>query len=279
MTSPPEVGWRSPHIGRLLPPQLDILGLVDDGRDVVVGAAHKDPAAGECAGAPGQAAGAPRPVRTQVHVQAAGLEKPVALEKMIERAGIPRARPATRSSDGATCRKPVKIIFKRSYGRGAGKLQRGNYQRIFFRYIRDHHRVNIARGTPLTAAEKAFLAPFFPRRLIDKVRIVEKSGRTGAFSHTASATTYGNDLIIVRKGRRTHQLMKHEMVHVCQYDKLGTEGFAHEYANQYVESNYTYKLMSFEQDAKQFADHHTGPISGYLGASSSRGALYAACKD
>jgi hypothetical protein len=186
--------------------------------------------------------------------------------------------PSGYKNDGATCRKPGKIIAKKSYGRGAGKLQRGNYQRIFFRYIRDHHRVNIAWGKPLTATEKAFLQPFFPTRLIDKVRIVEKSGRTGAFNHQASATTYGNDLIIIRKGRRSNQLLKHELVHVCQYDKLGTKSFANEYADQYVESNYNYNNMSFEQDAYQFAGND-GHISGYLGASNARGALYADCKD
>jgi hypothetical protein len=186
--------------------------------------------------------------------------------------------PSGYKSDGATCRKPGKIIAKKSYGRGAGKLQRGNYQRIFFRYIRDHHLVNIAWGKPLTAEEKTHLEPFFPKRLIDKVRVVEKTGRTGAFNHKASATTYGNDLIIIKKGKRSKNLLKHELVHVCQYDKLGTKDFAHEYADQYVESNYNYNNMSFEQDAYQFGDYDRH-ISTYLGAANSRGALYAACKD
>ena len=87
--------------------------------------------------------------------------------------------PSGYKTDGATCRRPEKIIAKKSYGRGAGHLQRRNYRRILFRYIRDHHNVNLAYGKPLTTDEKGFLAPFFPQRLIDKVRVVVKKRRTG----------------------------------------------------------------------------------------------------
>lgn len=181
-------------------------------------------------------------------------------------------------TDGATCRKPGDIIAKKSYGRGAGHLQRGNYRRIFFRYIRDHRNVNLAYGTPLTASEKTFLSPFFPKRLIDKVRVVVKKRRTGFGNYSAGATTYGNDLIVIKQGRRTNSLLKHEMVHVCQYDKLGQRGFANAYADQYVESNYDYANMSFEQDAFGY-EGNTRRIGAYLGADNSRGAIYAACKD
>src|SRR5690606_35689124 len=57
--------------------------------------------------------------------------------------------PSGYKTDGATCRKPGNIIAKKSYGRGAGQLQRGNYRRIFHRYIRDHHNVNFSRGKAL----------------------------------------------------------------------------------------------------------------------------------
>ncbi len=186
--------------------------------------------------------------------------------------------PSGYKTDGATCRKPGKIIAKKSYGRGAGHLQRGNYRRIFFRYIRDHHNVNMAYGKPLTDTEKTFLKQFFPERLVDKVRIVMKKNRTGFGNYKAGATTYGNDLIVVKQGNRDLDTLKHEMVHVCQYDKLGIKGFAYEYADQYVESNYNYDNMSFEQDAYSFGSH-TDHISKYLGASNSRGDIYAACKD
>ncbi len=186
--------------------------------------------------------------------------------------------PKDYKNDGATCRKPGKIIAKKSYGRGVGKLQRGNYRRIFYRYIRDHRNVNLAYGKPLTDSEKIFLENFFPKRLIDKVRVVIKKRRTGFGNYVAGATTYGNDLIVIKRGHRTNNLLKHEFVHICQYDSLGQKGFAYEYADQYVESNYNYDNMPFELDAYEFEDKDIH-ISEYLGTHHSRRKFYASCKD
>jgi hypothetical protein len=83
---------------------------------------------------------------------------------------------------------------------------------------------------------------------------------------------------VFKDGHRELSTLKHEMVHVCQYDKLGTKGFAHEYADQYVESNYSYDNMAFENDAEAFVGTNQH-ISTFLGAGNTRGALYAACKD
>ena len=122
------------------------------------------------------------------------------------------------------------------------------------------------------------LASFFPQRLIDNVRVVMKKRRTGFGNYKAEATTYGNDLVVIKERHRTTDTLKHEMVHVCQYDKLGRKGFAYEYADQYVGSNYNYDNMSFEQDAFGF-ENRAEHISKYLGTDNSRGAIYAACKD
>ena len=62
-----------------------------------------------------------------------------------------------------------------------------------------------------------------------------------------------------------------------RYDKLGQQGFAHAYADQYVESNYDYNKMSFEEDAYGYVNR-SERINAYLGADNSRGAIYAACK-
>ena len=61
-------------------------------------------------------------------------------------------------------------------------------------------------------------------------------------------------------------------------ERFGQKGFAYAYADQYVESNYDYNKMSFEEDAYGYVgrDEH---ISAYLGADNSRGAVYAKCKD
>ena len=180
-------------------------------------------------------------------------------------------------NDGATCRKKGKIIAKKKYGRGAGYLQRGNYQRIFKRYIRDHHRLNRIAGKPLTSSEKQALQEWFPDSLLDRVRVVEQQGMTGAFNFSASATTYANDLVVMRKGRRSVGLLKHELVHVCQYDKLGRDGFAKEYANQYVDGGYDYNNMPFELDAYDFAalNQH---IHSYTGKNRRRASMYSTCK-
>ena len=155
-------------------------------------------------------------------------------------------------NDGATCRKDVVILAKKSYGRGAGKLLRRDYEGIFFRYMRDHHNMYFFRGKPLTEAEKTYLKQFYPARLVDGVRVVEEVASSGAFIHQASATTYGNDLIVINKrraGERTLKLLKHEFVHICQYDVLGVAGFAREYANGYVDGGYEYGNIPMEQDA------------------------------
>ena len=181
-------------------------------------------------------------------------------------------------NDGATCRKRGKIIARKKYGRGAGYLQRGNYQRIFKRYIRDHHRFNRIAGKPLTSTEKQALQQWFPDSLLNRVRIVEQAGMTGAFNFSASATTYGDDLVVVRKGRRTVQLLKHEFVHVCQYEKLGRDGFAKEYANQYVDGGYDYNTIVFERDAFNFADQPNRHIHNYAGIDGKRASMYSTCK-
>lgn len=160
--------------------------------------------------------------------------------------------PAGYKNDGATCRKDVVIQAKKSYGRGVGKLLRRDYDGILFRYMRDHHNIYFSRGNPLSEEEKTYLKRFYPARLVDGVRVVEELASSGAFIHTADATTYGNNLIVINKhraGRRTLKLLKHEFVHICQYDVLGIDGFAREYTNGYVDGNYDYDNIPMEQDA------------------------------
>ncbi len=172
--------------------------------------------------------------------------------------------PSGYKNDGCICLRDVHITSKPSYGRGVGYFIRSDYHGIFYRYIRDHRNIWMATASPLTEAEKTYLRQFFPNRLVESVRVKELDGMTGAGSHSASATTYGNDFIIVRKGERTNQLLKHEFVHVCQYDKLGVEGFAHTYADQYVDGGYQYANIEFEKQAWGFASKNS-KISDHLG--------------
>lgn len=172
--------------------------------------------------------------------------------------------PAGFKNDGCTCRRDVHIISKPSYGRGAGYLTRSDYRGIFYRYIRDHRNIWMKTASPLTEDEKKYLLQFFPQRLVDAVRVKELAGMTGAFNHSYSATTYGNDFIIIRKGRRSLGLLKHEFVHVCQYDRLGLEGFAHAYADQWIDGGYQYANNEFELQAKDFVTKEM-KIGDYLG--------------
>ena len=94
------------------------------------------------------------------------------------------------------------------------------------------------------------------------------SGMTGAFNFKASATTYGSHFIAVKKGARTLSVLKHEFVHVCQYDKLGQQGFADEYANQFVDNGYNEQNGALEKQAYKYAalpDATSPPIKAFLG--------------
>jgi hypothetical protein len=162
----------------------------------------------------------------------------------------------------------VSIVARPSYGRGAGYLLRRDYRGIFERYIRDHRNIWLPSASPLSATERAYLARFFPQRLVDQVRVYDMAGMTGAFNFKASATTYGSDFIAVRKGARTLNVLKHEFVHVCQYDRFGQEGFSTQYADQFVDNGYNELNSPFEKQAYAFAgidDASTPRIKNVLG--------------
>lgn len=131
----------------------------------------------------------------------------------------------------------------------------------FYAYIMANRVSFKHQAKKLRASEKKYLAEFFPKRLIDKVRVLERDD-TGYFNKSAGATTFGNDFVIIRKGHRSNSLLRHEFVHVCQYDKYGVKGFAYRYADQYVDGGFSYRNIKFEKQAYGFKD---GKIKAYLG--------------
>jgi hypothetical protein len=133
---------------------------------------------------------------------------------------------------------------------------------LVYGYIQLMRDANLKDAKPLTAAEKEYLKTFFPARLINKVGVVERD-TTGIGNEFAGATTYGVDLIVVKKGHRNNSLFKHELVHVCQYDKHGVQGFAYRYANQYVDADFVYRKVKFEEKAYDFQRSGEGVIAGY----------------
>lgn len=180
-------------------------------------------------------------------------------------------------NDGVTCRRKGKIITKKAYGRGAGYLQRANYRRIFKRYIRDNDRLNGILAKPLRAAEKTALSQWYPASVLDRVRVVEQAGMTGAFNFSASATTYSKRLVVIKKGRRSVNLLKHELVHICQYTRLGRDGFAKAYADQWIDGGYSYTNIPFEEDAFEFAGSSRMHINAFSG-SNGNDKIYSTCK-
>lgn len=171
-------------------------------------------------------------------------------------------------NDGCTCRRDVEILAKDTYGRGAGFFKRSVYRDVFRMAIEDHRRIWLARATPLTNSEAAYLRRFFPARLVDNVKVFEMLEMTGAFNFNAGATTYGQDFITIKSGNRSLRLLKHEMVHSCQYEHMGSfEAFAREYADQFVDGGYDYRSIRFEREAFQYAaipDDQTPPIVDFL---------------
>jgi hypothetical protein len=145
---------------------------------------------------------------------------------------------------GAFCAKDAK-------GRGAGQPMRKTARGGFYAYIKSHvgYYANHFGTKPLTGSEKTYLLKFFPKRIVDKVLVVEPLiPGTGFFNHSASATTYGH-IVAVKKGKRSNRLLKHELVHVCQYDRDGVKGFSHRYADEWIDSGYSYMGIPMEKQA------------------------------
>jgi hypothetical protein len=132
-------------------------------------------------------------------------------------------------------------------------------------YIEAHRSVAVLfNGSPLTSAEMAFLAPFFPARLLSGVRIFEGE-HAGFLNDDALAVTYGSDVIFTSPGNRTNTTLKHEMVHICQYDLLGVRRFAGAYMAGYIDAGCDYATNVYEKQAKTFELSGTGRIDAFLG--------------
>ena len=153
------------------------------------------------------------------------------------------------------------IRLSHQIGRDATKSFLRPLVRGYIEFMRDVARTG---ALPLTENEKAFLRAFFPQRLLDQVRVAEL-GVAGLGNSSAGAAAYGPDLVVVKRGYRTPHILKHEMVHVCQYDKLGIAEFARRYADQFVDANFVYDRVPFEAEAHAFKVHGRGRFSGLLG--------------
>ena len=191
--------------------------------------------------------------------------------------------PAGFHDDGAVCRSDPEVVPKTAYERGIGQLRRTQLRDVIARYINDSYTTyrNSPARTRLTAAERTFLAPFFPSTLLDRVRIVENDGFSGPLVTVAvqgiAAMTVGADLVLIQRGQRSNLLLKHELVHTCQYRALGQEAFGRTYADQYVDGGYGYGSIVFEQEAFAFAAGAVSINSFTTGAPPSTLPMYLNC--
>ncbi|MBI3074397.1 MAG: hypothetical protein HYY84_19980 [Deltaproteobacteria bacterium] len=175
------------------------------------------------------------------------------------------ASPTTANAESASFGIPWRIPLVRlskHFGRDAMK---GFLRPLVHGYIEFMRDVALKDAQPLTTAEKKHLAEFFPLRLIDRVRVT-LLGVAGLGNSSAGAAAYGPDLIVVKRGHRTLAVLKHEMVHICQYDKLGIAAFAQRYAEQLVDTDFVYGKVPFEVEAHRFTASGRGRFSGILGS-------------
>jgi hypothetical protein len=120
-------------------------------------------------------------------------------------------------------------------------------------YLRAHQEAAAVRSvalTPLTEAERAALASFFPKRLLAAVKILE--AEHAGFFNDASGVTLGAELVVLRPGARTLGRLKHELAHACQHQRLGVLDFAKAYLAGHFAAGCDQSSNSMEAYAEAF---------------------------
>jgi hypothetical protein len=137
--------------------------------------------------------------------------------------------------------------------------------RTWVRSQRDRHRLG---GRTLTPAERAALRPFFEERILDSARIVSVPvisnpdfyaglaalGVPPPLDFTVMAGITFIDTILVSDREHLASdplelLLFHELVHVVQYDLLGTDVFVEQYVRGWAENGQDYFAIPLERDA------------------------------
>ena len=172
--------------------------------------------------------------------------------------------PAGAVDEGTTCRSGEQVAEKETRARGGTQLTRSAYRDLFVRFVQIYRAAAAFVAGPLTENEKTLLRRYFPARLVDGVRVAVVPALEFPFVMNVKATTIGSDLVVVKDGERSDWVLKHELVHVCQADRVGDDQFIRDYADQYVDAGYDYNKILFEKEAYGFNDVN-GPVSAYLG--------------
>jgi hypothetical protein len=150
--------------------------------------------------------------------------------------------------EGQTCRRDAHVINKIVESRGTGQLTRSDYQDLFASFMQITRAGASFFAQPLSADEQSYLRQFFPARLVSRVRVAMVPAiNTPPSLPNVQAMTLGDDLVVIKQGERSSAILKHELVHVCQVDKLGPDAFMRDYADQYVDGGYDYGAIRFEK--------------------------------
>jgi hypothetical protein len=136
-------------------------------------------------------------------------------------------------------------------------------------WLRDERALHRPAARPLRKQERARFEPFFPRQILDAVRVLRVPGfqnppfltalgTGGPFIPLDLRTAAGLaviDTVLVAHHVATpdtepwYSLLFHELVHVLQYHHLGTEAFVRTYAEGLIATGLHYPTIPHEAQA------------------------------
>lgn len=108
--------------------------------------------------------------------------------------------------------------------------------------------LNAGRGRPLSAVERAELAPLVPGAPLDAVHVVERAALP---IHPAFAAITLGRTVYVRGWLRERPpgLLAHELAHVAQFERMGWRGMLTAYGTLWLE--YGYQRHPLEHEARE----------------------------
>ena len=139
------------------------------------------------------------------------------------------------------------------------------------------------RAAPLSARDRAAMAPFFSRALLDRVRItettlgqpawilrlLERAGHGTGHPVSPIGMALGKLVLLAPElsdpdRSRRRSVLLHELVHVVQYDALGTRRFSARYVAQWLDARGDPSAMPLERDAYDMqAVYESAPDSAF----------------
>lgn len=136
-------------------------------------------------------------------------------------------------------------------------------------WLREQRNLYIANARPLTDEEKKLLQGYYDNKILDKVRLAAvdrisnptfytelvKSGNP-ILDISGSAGITFIDCIVIRKVFRKdlpawNSILFHELVHVVQYEILGSKRLIEAYLTAWSQNDYSYDKIPLEMQARR----------------------------